>query len=122
MAKKSFGVRKSLSVQAKPISPDEVEKAIQKIHQPEKPIVKAPTPKPRKEPIQKAVPAPEIEEAKPKAKKTKAAPKKEKQQRKVRLSVDVTPQIHKRLKIRAIEKDSDIMRYVAMLIEKDLAK
>ena len=42
--------------------------------------------------------------------------------RKVRLSVDVLPETHKRLKIRAIEQDSDIMRYVEMLIERDLSK
>jgi len=120
MAKKSFGVRNSLSVQPKPISPDEVEKAIKRIHQePEPPEeVEAPEPKPSKAKT-KSKPASRKKAA---AKQAKVVQKKEKEQRKVRLSVDVTPQIHKRLKIRAIERDSDIMRYVAMLIEKDLAK
>ncbi len=40
--------------------------------------------------------------------------------KKVRLSVDVRPDVHKKLKIKAIENDSDIMRYVERLIEKDL--
>lgn len=109
--KKSFGVSKSLSVQPKQISPDEVEKAIQKIHK----VEEAPIP-PKKE-TPKAKPA-----VKKPAAKRKATLKEEPTKKKVRLSVDVSPAIHKRLKIRAIENDSDIMRYVAMLIERDLNK
>lgn len=112
--KKSFGVSKSLSVQPKQISPDEVEKAIQKIHK----VEEAPAPPKKEIPKSKAKPAVKT----PSAPKKKAAPKEEPTKRKVRLSVDVSPAIHKRLKIRAIEKDSDIMRYVAMLIEQDLEK
>ncbi len=41
-------------------------------------------------------------------------------ERKVRLSVDVLPDIHKSLKIKAIQNDTDIMHYVEMLIERDL--
>lgn len=116
MAKKSFGVRSSMSVQPKQISPDEVEKAIQKIHQTEE---KPKSPEPQK-------PAAKVK-SKPATKKStlrkkKAAPKEEAPKRKVRLSVDVSPEIHKRLKIKAIQNDSDIMRYVAMLIERDLNK
>lgn len=111
--KKSFGVSKSLSVQPKQISPDEVEKAIQRIHKPEE----APVP-PKKESPKAAKAKPVVKE--PIAK--KKATVKEESKKKVRLSVDVSPAIHKRLKIRAIENDSDIMRYVAMLIERDLNK
>lgn len=114
MAKKSFGVRSSMSVQPKQISPDEVEKAIQKIHQTEE---KPKSPKPQK---LAAKSKPTAKKSTPRKK--KAAPKEETPKRKVRLSVDVTPEIHKRLKIRAIQNDSDIMRYVAMLIERDLNK
>ena len=112
--KKSFGVSKSLSVQPKQISPDEVEKAIQRIHKAEEvpapPKKESPKPKPKANPVVKE----------PVAK--KKAIVKEEPKKKVRLSVDVSPAIHKRLKIRAIENDSDIMRYVAMLIERDLNK
>lgn len=115
--KKSFGVRSSLSVQPKQISPDEVEKAIQKIHQPEETIEITEPAKPVKKVVRKAA----VKKTSA-TKKKSTAPKKTAEKRKVRLSVDVTPEIHKRLKIRAIERDSDIMRYVAMLIEQDLKK
>lgn len=116
MAKKSFGVRSSMSVQPKQISPDEVEKAIQKIHQTEE----KPDPPKTKTPAAKTKPKPTAKKSTPRKK--KATKNEEEPKRKVRLSVDVSPAIHKRLKIRAIENDSDIMRYVAMLIERDLNK
>lgn len=42
-------------------------------------------------------------------------------EKKIRLSVDVLPHIHKQLKLRAIENDTDVMHYVEWLIEKDLS-
>lgn len=125
MAKKSFGVRSSLSVQPKQISPDEVEKAIQKIHQAEAEVEQPKVSETIEQPVsvQKKKSKPAAKKPTASKKKSKPVPsKKEPVKRKVRLSVDVTPEIHKRLKIRAIEKDSDIMRYVAMLIERDLNK
>jgi organic radical activating enzyme len=41
-------------------------------------------------------------------------------ERKVRLSVDISPQLHKRLKIRAVENDTNVMHYVEKLIEQHL--
>jgi hypothetical protein len=41
--------------------------------------------------------------------------------RKVRLSVDVTPEEHKKLKIKAVQNDSTIMEYVQRLIQADIS-
>ena len=134
MAKKKFGVSETLSVQPKQLSPDEVEKAIQQIHQPptEKQPIKVKQDKPippsrqTKAKVQQAADvsgestaSEEVVAKSPKAPKPKKA---KDPNRRVRLSVDVSKETHKRLKIRAIERDSDIMHYVEMLIEKDLAK
>lgn len=127
MAKKKFDIKSTIAVQPKTFSVDDVESAVKKIHEIEK--------KPA------AKPAPSAKEAKPKTTKKASSPAPKKSTlelaprrrrgrpksleapiRKVRLSVDVTPETHKRLKIRAIEMDSDIMHYVEMLIEKDLGK
>ena len=40
--------------------------------------------------------------------------------RKVRLSVDISPQLHKKLKIKAVENDTNVMHYVEKLIQNDL--
>jgi hypothetical protein len=40
--------------------------------------------------------------------------------RKVRLSVDVTPEEHKKLKIKAVQNDSTLMEYVQRLIQADI--
>jgi hypothetical protein len=40
--------------------------------------------------------------------------------KKVRLSIDISPTLHKKLKIRAVENDTNVMHYVEKLIEQDL--
>lgn len=130
MAKKKFDIKSTIAVQPKSFSVDDVESAVQKIHDakekpeahpaPAKKKVETASVKARKEKETKertpksAAPAPARKRGRPKS---PEAP-----QRKVRLSVDVTPETHKRLKIKAIEMDSDIMHYVEMLIERDLGK
>ena len=127
MAKKKFDIKSTIAVQPKTFSVDDVESAVKKIHESGQETAKE----------EKAKKAPPKAEPKPKAKRsskqsTEAVPPPPRRRgrpkspeapiRKVRLSVDVTPETHKRLKIKAIEHDSDIMHYVEMLIEKDLGK
>ena len=106
MAKKTFNIKSTLALQPKQLSVDDVESAIKQIHE------------------AKAVPAPSTRkaaESKPATKRRREVVE-EAPVRKVRLSVDIHPATHKRLKIKAIEQDSDIMHYVEMLIERDLAR
>ena len=126
MAKKKFDIKRTIAVQPKTFSVDDVESAVKQIHETKSP------PPPEKEPLKdrpKNAPSAEKssaqarEEKKPQKLRRRGRPKSiSAPVRKVRLSVDVTPETHKRLKIKAIEKDSDIMHYVEMLIEKDLNK
>ncbi len=122
MAKKTFNIKSTLSIQPKQLSVDDVENAIKQIHEAKAtPIAPAKTaPAKPTRPIaakktveQKPTPPP----AKSRREVVEEAPV-----RKVRLSVDIHPATHKRLKIKAIEQDSDIMHYVEMLIERNLAK
>lgn len=120
MAKKTFNIKSTLSVQPKQLSVDDVESAIKQIHD-----AKSQTTAPAKaEPTKPKIPV-----AAKKAVEPNVAPSPAKSRRdvtadapvrKVRLSVDIHPALHKRLKIKAIEHDSDIMHYVEMLIERDL--
>lgn len=43
-----------------------------------------------------------------------------KRERSVRLSLDVPPELHKRLRIRAIQEDRTMTGHVIHLVEKDL--
>lgn len=123
MAKKTFNIKSTLAVPPKQFSVDDIESAVKQIHD-AKTAPKA-EPTPAAEPIAKAPKqaakapekAPQIPPPLPESKSREApdAPV-----RKVRLSVDIHPATHKKLKIKAIEQDSDIMHYVEMLIERDL--
>ncbi len=126
MAKKTFNIKQTLDVQPKQFSVDDIESAVKQIHD-------AKTVAPAKQPVAKED-APKKAEIAPKAaalpKKTSQIPPPSPSKRnreveegpvkKVRLSVDIHPATHKKLKIKAIEQDSDIMHYVEMLIERDL--
>ena len=125
MAKKTFNIKSTLAVPPKQFSVDDIESAVKQIHDAKaaaakpKPIepptaVKTPKTGPAvaKKPSQISPPI-----AARRSKEVEEAPVK-----KVRLSVDIHPAMHKRLKIKAIEQDSDIMHYVEMLIERDLAR
>jgi len=117
MAKKTFNVKSTLAVQPKQFSVDDVETAIKQIHEAKAAPTVEKTIKTAKKPsVAKAAPLLATAPA-PKSKEVEAAPV-----RKVRLSVDINPATHKKLKIKAIEHDSDITHYVEMLIERDLAK
>ncbi len=146
MAKKTFDIKSTLAVPTRSFSVEDIEAATRQIHQPEKRETAPVLAEVKKERTVKKVVSGEANNGS--AKKEKAPKKvagevannvqKTKQTappepyyqrrrdpnapvtRKVRLSVDVLPETHKRLKIRAIEQDSDIMRYVEMLIERDL--
>jgi len=131
MAKKKFDIKSTIAVQPKTFSVDDVESAVKKIHETQSepevkpaPIAKKEAPKPKAKAPKSAPKAPALKPSEPPVpRRRRGRPKSpEAPIRKVRLSVDVTPEIHKRLKIRAIEMDSDIMHYVEMLIEKDLGK
>jgi hypothetical protein len=125
MAKKTFNIKSTLSVPPKQFSVDDIESAVKQIHDAKATTA---TPKPAEPPKPAKTPktAPAVVEkpsqisppiAAKRSKLVEEAPVK-----KVRLSVDIHPATHKRLKIKAIEQDSDIMHYVEMLIERDLAK
>ena len=118
MAKKTFNIKSTLNVQPKQLSADDVESAIKQIHE-----AKAPAIAPAK--VEPATPKPPMAAQKTVAQKPATRRREVAEEapvRKVRLSVDIHPMTHKRLKIKAIEQDSDIMHYVEMLIERDLAK
>ncbi len=121
MAKKTFNIKSTLAVPPKQFSVDDIEDAVKQIHD-AKAAAATPTPKPAKTPknpsaaVKKPSQIPPPFAAK-RSKEVIEAPVK-----KVRLSVDIHPATHKRLKIKAIELDSDIMHYVEMLIERDLAR
>lgn len=122
MAKKTFNIKSTLALQPKQLSVDDVESAIKQIHEAKTPTT-APAkkvPSKLKKPIttKKAVKSEPV----PLPVKSRREVLEEAPVRKVRLSVDIHPATHKRLKIKAIEQDSDIMHYVEMLIERDLAK
>ncbi len=127
MAKKTFNIKSTLAVQPKQFSVDDIETAVKQIHDAKAtPPAKAISEKPKSvkapEKVAKQAPAavnkpsqiPPPSPAK-RLREVEEAPVK-----KVRLSVDIHPATHKRLKIKAIEQDSDIMHYVEMLIERDL--
>lgn len=122
MAKKTFNIKSTLALQPKQLSVDDVESAIKQIHEAKKatPAFEKPVeakPKAPAAPRKAAEPKPAPLPVKRRREVVEEAPL-----RKVRLSVDIHPATHKRLKIKAIEQDSDIMHYVEMLIERDLAK
>jgi hypothetical protein len=123
MAKKTFNIKSTLSVQPKQFSVDDVESAIKQIHEAKATTPIAPT---KTEPAKPKPPVAVNKTVKPKPIPPIAKSRREvvvdAPVRKVRLSVDIDPASHKRLKIKAIEHDSDIMHYVEMLIERDLAK
>lgn len=121
MAKKTFNIKSTLAVQPKQLSVDDIESAIKQIHKGKE----APKPEAKSKPIKEAAPikdkkAADEKPAKSSSKRRGRTAAEEAPVRKVRLSVDIHPTLHKRLKIKAIEHDSDIMHYVEMLIERDL--
>lgn len=125
MAKKTFNIKSTLAVPPKQFSVDDIESAVKQIHDAKtaqaepvtapaqvaegasKQTTKTPAKAPQIPPPTAAGKSREVTEA--------PAPVK-----KVRLSVDIHPATHKKLKIKAIEHDSDIMHYVETLIERDL--
>lgn len=116
MAKKTFNIKSTIAVQPKQLSVDEVESAIKHIHDAKTPAPLPVTTEPKKtRKTKEAKPSPTLRRGRREV--LDEAPV-----RKVRLSVDIHPATHKRLKIKAIEQDSDIMHYVEMLIERDLAQ
>ena len=120
MAKKTFNIKSTLAVRPKQLSADDIESAIKQIHD-GKGTTQPPLAVPKTKPTKQAVPVKEKKSAaKSSSKRSSREVVKEAPVRKVRLSVDIHPALHKRLKIKAIEQDSDIMHYVEMLIERDL--
>lgn len=124
MAKKTFNIKSTLAVQPKQLSADDIETAIKQIHDGKEAVKPVASPQEAK-PTKQVVPAPVKKRTAPKSSITtsKHSSKEaieEAPVRKVRLSVDIHPALHKRLKIKAIEHDSDIMHYVEMLILRDL--
>ncbi len=127
MAKKTFNIKSTLAVQPKQFSVDDIESAVKQIHDakakpvPSREVTKPSAPKAAepavKAPVKQVVKPSQIPPPTParRSREVEDAPVK-----KVRLSVDIHPALHKRLKIKAIEQDSDIMHYVEMLIERDL--
>lgn len=123
MAKKTFNIKSTLAVQPKQFSIDDIESAVKQIHDakanpaPSKETTKPSAPKAAEPAVKQAAKPSQIPPPTParRSKEVEDAPVK-----KVRLSVDIHPVLHKRLKIKAIEQDSDIMHYVEMLIERDL--
>lgn len=135
MAKKTFNIKGTLAAPPRSFSVEDIEAATRQIHtrqqepaEPKKPAAPAEKAAKIKSVKTAASPAPKPEPTKQAAAKKEAARPAAPARRdpdappvkKVRLSVDVFPETHKRLRIRAIENDSDIMRYVEMLIERDL--
>ncbi len=125
MAKKTFNIKSTLSVPPKQFSVDDIESAVKQIHN-AKATTATPKPAEPPKPAKTTKAAPAVVE-KPSQISPPIAAKRSKvveevPVKKVRLSVDIHPATHKRLKIKAIEQDSDIMHYVEMLIERDLAK
>ena len=112
MAKKTFNIKSTLSVPPKQLSVDDIESAIKQIHDAKTPA--------KAEPKTTAVTKVAEPKPTPPQRKSRREVVEEAPVRKVRLSVDIHPALHKRLKIKAIEQDSDIMHYVEMLIERDL--
>ncbi len=125
MAKKTFNIKSTLSVPPKQFSVDDIESAVKQIHDAKTTVA---TPKADEPPIAtKTAKTASVASEKPSQISPPIAAKRSKMVeeapvKKVRLSVDIHPATHKRLKIKAIEQDSDIMHYVEMLIERDLAK
>ncbi len=124
MAKKTFNIKSTLAVQPKQLSADDIEAAIKQIHDGKEAV--QPVPLPKAKPRKEVAIAPSVKkntEPKPSKTTSKRSGKEAVEEapvRKVRLSVDIHPALHKRLKIKAIEHDSDIMHYVEMLILRDL--
>jgi hypothetical protein len=125
MAKKTFNIKSTLAVPPKQFSVDDIESAVKQIHDAK---AAAASPKQIEPPQAAKTPKAALAAAKkPPQISPPIGPKRSKEVeeapvRKVRLSVDIHPATHKRLKIKAIELDSDIMHYVEMLIERDLAR
>lgn len=122
MAKKTFNIKSTLAVPPKQFSVDDIESAVKQIHD-SKAAAASPEPsEPSKAPktANSAIKKPSQISPPITAKRGKNV--EEAPVKKVRLSVDIHPATHKRLKIKAIELDSDIMHYVEMLIERDLAR
>ena len=118
MAKKTFDISGTLNKNKSPQLPDKVplkktSKAIkaqvEQIHQP--------TVEPTVEPTAKSSKAPQASKNRSRSK--PVAPEKEKL---VRLTIDTPERMHKRLKIRAIEKGISMRDYILQLLEKELKK
>lgn len=101
MSKKKLDIAGKIGTIPKQLSVDEIELATKMVHN------TAP-----KEGILPILPTPITEK-----KEEKKLILKEK---KIRLSIDISPKLHKKLKIRAVENDTNVMHYVEKLIEKDL--
>ncbi len=117
MAKKSFNISSTLNKNKNPqlaekvplkktVKDTEVIKAqVEQIHE----APAADTPQPAK--ASKSRPKPKPKPAKP-----------EKKDKLVRLTIDTPEQMHKKLKIRAIEKGISMRDYILQLLEKELKK
>jgi hypothetical protein len=126
MAKKTFNIKRTLDVQPKQFSVDDIESAVKQIHDAKvgapvkQPVAKEDVPI-KAEIVPKAVALPKkTSQIPPPSPAKRSREVEEGPIKKVRLSVDIHPATHKKLKIKAIEQDSDIMHYVEMLIERDL--
>jgi hypothetical protein len=105
---------------------DDIESAVKQIHDAKaaapakQPVVKETAPKKAETAPKVAVVPKKISQIPPPSPSRRSRGVEEVPVKKVRLSVDIHPATHKKLKIKAIEQDSDIMHYVEMLIERDL--
>jgi hypothetical protein len=89
--KKTLGIAAKIGTQPREMTAADIENAVKIVHQPIQPTPSV---------VVEAPPPPP---------------------RKVRLSVDVTPEEHKKLKIKAVQNDSTIMEYVQRLIQADIS-
>ncbi|MCF8245024.1 MAG: hypothetical protein K9J37_11400 [Saprospiraceae bacterium] len=120
MAKKTFNIKSTLAVQPKQLSADDIETAIKQIHDGKEVANPLAAPKNKQVTSLTEKRAAELKPGKKSSRRGSREVVVEAPVRKVRLSVDIHPVLHKRLKIKAIEHDSDIMHYVEMLIARDL--
>ena len=101
MSKAKLNIAGKINTVPKQLSVEEIEMATKMVHQPafkEIPIVSPIVPIVEKR-VEKTIVAKE---------------------KKVRLSIDISPQLHKKLKIRAVENDTNVMHYVEKLLEQHL--
>ena len=101
MSKAKLNIAGKINTVPKQLSVNEIEDATKKVHgttEKSEPKIAAATPS-VKAPVEKIM---------------------EVKLRKVRLSVDISPQLHKKLKIKAVENDTNVMHYVEKLIQNDL--